>query len=273
MLRPLPGIVMAPTRASDPNALVRAVWLWRPTAIVTGRAALREQGMRSLRLDGVDVLLPYSFPDRGPYRFQQCRFPDELVTDWTRGPTASTGAAAVHLGTRLDWETLCDAIRQGVTNPVEIAAACDLLRGHIGDEQLSLTARLLGDCPWSVAELMFHELMRRAGITGWTANLDVVLETPLGTRKLVVDCAFEAERLAVEVNSKEWHDSPGAFQKDAEKARMLTGAGWTVVPVTPTQIQKHPEAVLTDLWNRLHRRHRPDRLPTIHYQRDAPFWW
>ncbi|AXE39760.1 endonuclease domain-containing protein [Acidipropionibacterium virtanenii] len=264
---------MDPSRAADPNALIRAVWMWRTTAIVTGRAALREQGMRSLQLDGVDVLLPYSFADRGPYRFHRCRFPEELVTDWTRGPTASTGAAAVHLGTRRDWETLCEAIRTDTTNPAEIAAACERLRGHIGAEELDLTARLLSDSPWSVAEVWFDELLRRAGITGWTANLDVFVDTPLGTRKFVVDCAFEAERLAVEVNSAEWHDNPRAFQQDAEKARMLTGCGWTVVPITPTQIKHDPDAVLADLRARLHRRHRPERLPTVHFQPDAPFWW
>lgn len=264
---------MTPSRADDPNALIRAVWMWRPTAIITGRAALREQGMRSLGLDGIDVLLPYSFADRGPYRFHRCRFPEGLITDWTRGPTASTGAAAVHLGSRCDWETLCDAIREGVTNPDEVARACEQLRGHIGSEHLDMTARLLGDSPWSVAELKFHELLRQVGITGWSSNLEVFLDTALGPRKFVIDCAFEAERLAVEVNSKEWHDNPRAFQRDAEKARMLTAAGWTVVPLTPTQVERSPNAVLADLWARLHVRHRPHRLATVHFQQDAPFWW
>ncbi|MCI1748630.1 MAG: endonuclease domain-containing protein [Acidipropionibacterium sp.] len=82
--------------------------------------------------------------------------------------------------------------------------------------------------------MKFHELLRHAGITGWAANRELVVRDGLGREWVFfIDVAFEEERLAVEVNSRQFHDNPRAFLRDAEKARILTAAGWKLVPIVP----------------------------------------
>lgn len=272
--RPLPRIAMSPARAEGPDALISAVWLWRPTAIVAGRAAARVQGMRTLETPEIDVLLPYSFDDRGPFRFHRSGLPPELVTDWTRGPTTSPAAAALFLGAREDWEPVCEMLRERMSTPGEIQEARRLLCHQYGRESLELTARLTSGGPWSVAEMKFHELLRHAGVTGWVANRQLVVRDGTGRQRVfIIDAAFEEERIAVEVNSRRWHDNERAFQSDAERARILTGAGWRVVPVTPRQVERSADRVLADLCRGLHRDHRPIRIPSAHYQPESPFWW
>jgi very-short-patch-repair endonuclease len=272
--RPLPRIAMTASRSKDPDSLISAVRLWRPTAIIAGRAAVRLQGMRSLETPEIDVLLPYSFPDRGPFRFHRSSLPSALITDWMRGPTMGLGAASLFLGEQEDWWPICEMIRQGMTTLKEIQAARRLLCHQYRQDSLDLTARLTSAGPWSVAEMKFHELLRHAGITGWAANRELVVRDGLGREWVFfIDVAFEEERLAVEVNSRQFHDNPRAFLRDAEKARILTAAGWKLVPIVPSQVERSPEAVLADLSCRLHRDHRPDRIPPAHYQPEAPFWW
>lgn len=62
VIRPLPRIVMTAMAARHPEAWMRAVRLWRPSAIFTGRAALYLAGMRDLKMTEIDVIVPHSMP-------------------------------------------------------------------------------------------------------------------------------------------------------------------------------------------------------------------
>ncbi|AXE39843.1 hypothetical protein JS278_02708 [Acidipropionibacterium virtanenii] len=275
-IRPLPGIVMSTRVEGDPRAWIYANWLWRPTSVITGRAALSLQMRPRLNIQTVDALLPYRYADRGLFRFHYSSLPGELITDLETGLAAVPAAAALFLGSRDDWAPICDALRTGAVTAEEIREARDLLPRRADARLMNRTVRYIGESPWSVPELELHELFRLVGITGWKGNLPVRLNVNEGGRTSLKerspDAAFEAEKLAVEVNSEQYHNSADAFAKDTLRARWFASAGWRQFPVTPAQLRSNPNDFLADLCSRLHRAHRPASLSRVRYQPGAPFW-
>jgi very-short-patch-repair endonuclease len=62
-----------------------------------------------------------------------------------------------------------------------------------------------------------------------------------------VDCAWPAARLVVELDSRQAHATLAAFERDRERDRLLTAAGWRVIRVTWRQLDPDPTAVMADL--------------------------
>lgn len=273
-IRPLPGILMASRVRDDPRAWILANWLWRPTSVITGRAALNLHGVTEVPVPVVDAILPYTFPDRGLLRFRRASPPGSLITDLGMGLAAVPSAAALFLGVQEDWEPICAALRRGITTPEEIRAARELLSRQRDAGAMDRTVRCLSQSPWSVPELELHQLLRLVGITGWQGNLPVLVH-PGGRsngRLCYPDAGFTAEKLAVEVASEQYHNSSEAFSADALRARWFAAEGWTQMPVTPRQLRTGPNDFLSDLCAQLHRSHRPAGLPRVEHSFEAPFW-
>lgn len=261
---------------SNPDAMILAVRCWRPGAVISGRAALRCLVLPDLALDAVDVLLPHSLPDRPRIRFHRGELPPELVTTANGGPVATIAAACLLMGKREDWDSVCLALRKRKVTPSQIQ---EVLPHRRDARALERVVRLTRGNPWSVAEIEMQELFRRAHVTGWMGNLEVVLTYEderhwISQKTYYLDGAFEEEMLDVEMNGREFHDNDDSFESDAQKVRTLTGAGWTVMPVTPTQMRRRPKEFLECVVSRLHRRHRPDTLPrSITYRPGTPEIW
>lgn len=274
--RPLPGILMAKGLESNPDAWVHANWLWRPTSVVSGRAALRIQCQPDLDVPKVDAILPYTFPDRGLLRFHRSRMPGELCVDMGRGLAATPAAACLLLGSQSDWEPICAALFTGDATVEGILAARDLLTWHPDAADMARTLRYVSESPWSAAELEFHELLRLVGISGWHGNPPVLLNVHERGRpaikKRFPDIAFDAEKLSVEVASQKYHNSAEYFAADTLRARWFAASGWTQMPVTPNQLRRTPNDFLNDLCSRLYRPHRPPNLPVVTHLARPPFW-
>lgn len=272
---------MASRLKSDPDAWVLANGLWRQASVVTGRAALRLQGLRDLKTPAVDALLPYTFPDRGLLRFHYSTSRAPLtevreIRTWGNGLLAAPAEAALFLGAHEDWEPVCAALCGHITTTEEIRAARELPGRRPDARAMDRVVRYVSGTPWSVPELEFHELLRLVGITGWKGNLPVLLHPTVDGRACVKrrhpDAAFVAEKLAVEVASLQYHNSAEAFAANAQRARWFAAEGWLQMPVTPYQLRNNPNDLLADLCSRLYRNHRPPGLPRVRYQPTAPFW-
>jgi very-short-patch-repair endonuclease len=62
-----------------------------------------------------------------------------------------------------------------------------------------------------------------------------------------VDCAWEQQRLVVELDSRSAHDTRDAFEADRARDRRLGAAGWRVVRITWRQLHQTPREVERDL--------------------------
>ena len=62
-----------------------------------------------------------------------------------------------------------------------------------------------------------------------------------------IDALWRAERLAVELDSRQFHGTPFAFERDRRRDRKLSAAGWRTVRITWRQITGERGAVGRDL--------------------------
>lgn len=85
-----------------------------------------------------------------------------------------------------------------------------------------------------------HRLLRRIALDTWCTNVEIRT-----TRGLVavVDVAFLAERVVIELDSWEFHRSRAAFELDRREQAALTADGWRVLRFTWRHVFEEPEWV------------------------------
>jgi very-short-patch-repair endonuclease len=91
----------------------------------------------------------------------------------------------------------------------------------------------------SELEDAFQDLLLDAGLSRPETN--VLIE-----RKWV-DCAWPDQRLIVELDGRDWHDTPDAFEEDRAVDRRLEAAGWRVVRITWRQLTEDAAELEADL--------------------------
>ncbi|HEY3034990.1 MAG TPA: DUF559 domain-containing protein [Streptosporangiaceae bacterium] len=102
----------------------------------------------------------------------------------------------------------------------------------------------------SEAERLLHGQLVEAGILGWVANHEI--HDGAGLIGLV-DVAFPAARLAVEVDGRAWHAAGDRFQRDRTRQNRLVNAGWTVLRFTWQDLTVSPTAVIATIRAALNR--------------------
>lgn len=72
------------------------------------------------------------------------------------------------------------------------------------------------------------------------------INTPLQVEgeRFLVDFLWERERVIVETDGRETHETAAAFQDDRRRDQFLAAAGYRVLRITWSQIHSEPEAVL-----------------------------
>jgi very-short-patch-repair endonuclease len=100
----------------------------------------------------------------------------------------------------------------------------------------------------SKLEKRFRRVLRQAGLPLPAANFVV--------DGYELDCWWEAERVAVEVDTYGTHGSRRSFEEDRRRTRELGRRGIAVERVTDRQLDDEPEAVLAALAELLRRRSR-----------------
>lgn len=113
--------------------------------------------------------------------------------------------------------------------------------GRTGNARLRELAPMLVDGAEAKSERVLHRLLGQAGIGGWQANYDVWVD---GSLSCVVDVAFPALRLAVEVDGWAFHHAGDRFQRDRTKQNTLVSLGWTVLRFTWGDLVDRPGYVL-----------------------------
>lgn len=68
-----------------------------------------------------------------------------------------------------------------------------------------------------------------------------------GGAPIEVDCLWRDQRLIVELDSRTFHDTGPAFERDRARDRALMADGWRVIRVTWRQLHHEPERLAQDL--------------------------
>jgi very-short-patch-repair endonuclease len=136
------------------------------------------------------------------------------------------------------------ALQQGWLLPRDFEDRVRRQPGRIGNTRMRLLATTAGDGAAAHSERVLHGLLRRAGLAGWVPNHDIWLGGELAG---VVDVAFTAARLAIEIDGMAWHVGADRFQRDRTKQNALVGAGWTVLRFTWSDLVDRPGYVIATI--------------------------
>ena len=140
---------------------------------------------------------------------------------------------------RLDWPDLYAVwARHSVHGRDGCGKLHALLEARYGDKAI----------PDSTFNRMIGQLLADAGISGFVYEHEIFAGTRLLAR---ADIAFPAARLAIECDSRRWHDHSHAFEADRTRQNRVTISGWTVLQFTWKTYKNSPDAIVNDVYNAL----------------------
>jgi very-short-patch-repair endonuclease len=238
-----PGVYLVGGHQLTGPARVRAAWLWAGSeAAVTGPAAAFWHQMLERPPAIVDVTVPARAKPRAQHGIR-IRRRDLAVQD-----LVSTGAlrlaaepfAALETAVALpDGSTFLDrALQKHVRFPALYRSYCR----NMGRDGSAAAGRLIAaaaDRADSAAERVLVQLLRDAGVGGW------VLGHPLGP--YLIDLAFPAARVAVEVDGWAWHVDAERFRNDRRKGTAITRNGWDLLRFTWHDLDGRPRETIAEI--------------------------
>ncbi len=256
--RLLPGVYLTVTGTPTQNQREMAALLYAgPGGTLTGAAALRRHGMRTVSAQVIDVLIPAKRvrQNQGFVLLHQTRRLPPLVcyegpiqyalaaravADAARAMKDLTSVRAVVAAAvqtrRCTIEQLDEELQAG---PVRGSA---LLRAALAE--VGLGAR-------SAPEAELFDLIRRGRLPAPILNPLLYAGDELLARP---DAWWPAYALAVEVDSREWHLSPERWEETMRRHDRMAEFGIQALHFSPRQIRQKPDAVLATIQNTLARR-------------------
>jgi very-short-patch-repair endonuclease len=263
----LPGVYLTVTgQPTREQRLIAAILYAGPVSLITGPAALRNYGIRGPDSELVDVLvavgssrasrafvvihrtrrLPRESMADGPLRFA---LPARAVADTVRAIDKRSDARAV----------VGSAVQKSRCTISQLAA--ELAAGPIrGSANLRAVLDEVADGVRSAAEGDFHALVRTSSLPKPMFNARLFAD---GVLLGVVDAWWPHAGVAVEVDSREWHFEPAAWEATMRRHSRLTAAGISVIHVSPKQIRTEPDRIVRDIDAALRRGHRPAGIVTL----------
>jgi very-short-patch-repair endonuclease len=222
---------MAACLWSAPDGLVShqaAAELWGLEGIATDRVHVTVTAGRSLRSDLVTVhhtkdLLPADVARRGPIAVTS---PLRTAIDLAGVVTADALEIAIE-----------SALRRGLFSVGQLRWRAEALMGtgRAGSAALRglIARRDLGrtESGW---EVRTAQLLVAAGFPPPARQHSIRVEGKVIAR---VDLAYPESKLVLEYDSDQWHSGTSRRHRDAARRNELKALGWTVLEVTPAQLQ------------------------------------
>jgi len=212
-----------------------------PAATASALAAAWWHGIVSVAPDHVDVTVPLCSSSRSGWG-SSTRRRDLASTDVvlrknlrvTAIPlTVLDSVAATHSRAIMD-----SALQRGVSLD-------QLHRAHARNARrngATLAGRFLreaADGARSEAERLLIRLLRAAKITGWRGNYPV--------SGYIVDVAFPACKVAIEVDGWAFHSDQATFQRDRARQNRISLNGWKVLRFTWLDLTEYPQRVIAEI--------------------------
>lgn len=108
-------------------------------------------------------------------------------------------------------------------------------KGRTGAPRSRTLLQAAGGGARSEAERLLHQVLRKANITGWTANYRV--------GRYRVDVGFPGAKVALEIDGFAFHTGVNEFQVDRTRQNAIVLLGWQVLRFTWWDITEYPEKV------------------------------
>lgn len=246
--RLLPGVYLAVTGTPTADQRDMAGLLYAgPGSIITAVAALRRLGLRAPRVDVVDILVPAARrrQNAGFVRvLRTARMPEQACISGQIRFALAARAVADAARTLNDLgevrAVVADSVQRRWCRVTELAE--ELSRGPVtGSAHFRRVLAEVADGIRSTAEGDLRDLVRRAGLPMPMFNARLYAGTVLIA---VADAWWPDAAVAAEVDSREWHLSPGDWERTLHRHARLTAHGILVLHFTPKQIRTEPAQVV-----------------------------
>lgn len=207
----LPGIYLLTEQAKHREQLLAAAMLWHPDTVITGRAAAALQFWPELEAPTIDLAHPKqrrALPE--PFRLTERTIPRHWVNGSTGFQCTHPALTALDLCAELGAEVIERALRSRLIKPSHLTNALEEFPQRAGNRARRAILVRSASNPWSAAESEAHQLLRRAGITGWVGN------PPLRVRGRLYypDILFRALRLVVEIDGSQHQTDKDVYEND-----------------------------------------------------------
>ena len=241
LARVLPGVYADKGSAGNTGTRIAAVSSWDPNTVICGRAAASLTYWPKLKVGEIEVASPTRHAAQSGFSFTRRTVPPEFV--YRRGPlkVTSPSLTAIELAT-LDFTDPIDIAlleRQATLESLTAALRATQQRaGNLHRWQVLLDSRAE---PWSRAERLAHRLYRGAGVGGWVTNRETVMDE---WTTYFIDIAFEALRVAIEIDGKVHLWDAKKFEGDRYRQNALVLDGWLVLWFTWKMLTENPDYVV-----------------------------
>lgn len=133
------------------------------------------------------------------------------------------------------------ALQQHWTTLADLRLRADLMTCRPGVATMRRQVAVAQGGTRSEGERLLLRLLQRAGARGWVANF----ELSIGGIVAILDVAFPALLLALEVDGRAWHSAGDRFQRDRTRQNALVAGGWTVLRFTWDDLTERPDTVIS----------------------------
>jgi hypothetical protein len=235
-----------------------AVLLGGPGAVLSHWAAASNWGMARSAPSRIDVTAANRREHRRGVRFHRSNLPHDEVTLHKGIPITIPARTLFDIAADL-------ALARGATRPPRRLEGAlnqgDALRLWEGPSLVALMERHPRRAGSRAVRLALR--WRAAGATVTRSEFEdgfVEFVDGLGLRRpeinatlmldgcqIEVDALWRTERVAVELDGRQFHNTPAAFEADRLRDRRLSAAGWRPVRITWRQLHVEPAGVARDL--------------------------
>ena len=263
-VRILPGVVAATGAARHVTTMIQALKLWHRDATLVGMAALVLLGLKNpvtqrcwdyTGIQAIEAFSPTRRLRRPRIWVHRWHVPHYFTIEDEGIRVAIPEVSVIILAIQGQWDWVCQALRQRLVTPASCRAARKALTGRYSKAEVDRALADIDLNPWSIPELELARILRATGITGHKPNHQVWVGE--GNYRYVLDQAFQAEMLGVEMEGRSVHGTPEGYEAMMVRSAHLEQAGWRILHATPTMLRRDPKFVLDWIINHLHKRHRP----------------
>jgi very-short-patch-repair endonuclease len=210
-----------------------AVLACGPRAWLSHRAAGALLGIRQAAGQIVDVTVERKLRGQRGIRAHRAALPEDERTIHAGIPVTTVTRTLLDLATQLQPHELKRAAEQAealqLASPLSLTAVVQRHRGHRGAGALKTAlGPLRPGLTRSELERRFLALVDQLALPPPRVNEWI----EVGGELIQADCLWPHARLIAELDSRAWHDSTEAFDRDRRRDRRCIAEGWAVIRVT-----------------------------------------
>ncbi len=219
-------------------------------AVLSHRSAAALWGVRATAAALIDVTVPHGRAARAGLRRHEIPLADDERTLCDGIPVTSPARTLFDLAAVLAPHALERAAAQAEAQRLAGAASlAAVLQRHAGRTGAPAVRALLASgaldagITRSALEERFLEFLDAHGLPRPQLNRALAV----GGRTIEADCVWPGRRLIVELDSRAFHDTGAAFERDRERDRALLAHGWQTARVTWRHVHAGGPATARDL--------------------------